>query len=378
MRLNNPADVTKNIGGIGSRDDEADWLAVLRTALDNWPLPLSSEVNPLVNEATRLHQSWLGRHALADAKDPADPLIVLRAARVAAYAYPRADLPTLALAADWTAWFFHFDDYFDNGPLGGTEDHARGTVDFIRMAFGRGHGDGAPHRDQSLCRTREAFADLMIRTGGVMTDWQSKMFGFHLESYFDALVAEAVNRENGSVPDVVSYCALRRDTGPALPLLDLIEHTEGILLPRSFHGSSLFDRLMAGAADIAGWINDVFSAWKERDRGDFHNLALVIQHANGIDLPAATRLAIDKISERLRQRNRVESELDAWCLDAGVSPTEQIAIYRWARGLRDFQHHADWYVHHARYTASGPRSRRTLPVLRRAPRRRLRLRNVTG
>jgi hypothetical protein len=335
-----------------SYDTGAERLNLLRIALDNWPLPLSSQVNPLVDAAARRHESWLESQTLADVGDSEDPLVVLQAPRVAALAYPRADLPTLALAADWTAWFFHFDDYFDEGPLGAAEHRARQTVDFIRVVVGNHQGDGGPQGDRSLRRTRDALADLMVRTGEVMTDWQSEMFVYHLESYFEALVAEAVNREHGSIPDLKDYCALRRDTGPALPLLDLVEHAEGMLLPRSFHGSPLFRHLMDASADIAGWINDVFSAVKERDRGDFHNLILVIQHANGINIVQAARLAIDSIGERLQLLDRAAAAIDEWCLVAGVSPAERLAIHRWAVGLRDFQHHADWYVHHARYAIS--------------------------
>jgi hypothetical protein len=329
--------------------NEAEPLALLRTALDNWPLPLSSQVNPLVEEAARRHESWLSRCALAKVGDPEDPLIVLQAPRVAALAYPRADLPTLALAADWTAWFFHFDDYFDEGPIGTAEHRARRTVDFIRVVIGGPEGDGPPPSDRSLVPTRDAFADLMARTGEIMTSRQSRTFVHHLESYFEALVAEAVNRECGLFPDVKAYCALRRDTGPALPLLDLVEHAEAVCLPRSFRGSRLFRDLMDASADVAGWINDVFSAAKERDRGDFHNLVLVIQHAGGTDIVQALRLAIDMIRKRVRPLDRAASAVDEWCLAAGVSPAERLAIHRWAGGLRDFLHHADWYVHHARY-----------------------------
>jgi hypothetical protein len=336
----------------GLRGAGADRLTVLRTALDNWPLPLASHVNPLADEAVRRQQSWLSRHALADVGDHSDPLVVLQAPRVAALAYPRADLSTLSLAADWTAWFFHFDDYFDEGPLGTAEHRARQTVDFIRDALAGHPRDGAPHGEQSLLRTREAFADLMARTRAIMTDWQSRMFVFHLESYFKALVTEAVNREHDAIPDVRSYCVLRRDTGPARPLLDLVEHTEGIRLPQSFHGSALFGRLMDAAADVAGWINDVFSVSKEQDRGEFHNLVLVLAHAVEIDLVTAVRLAISKIGEGLRFLDGATPEVDEWCLAAGVSEAERLAIQCWVRGLRDFQNHADWYVDHARYATS--------------------------
>ena len=165
-------------------------------------------------------------------------------------------------------------------------------------------------------------------------------------------MAEAINREHGDIPDVKSYCALRRDTGPALPLLDLIEHTEGIRLTRLFHGSPLFGHLMDAAADVAGWINDVFSASKEQESGDFHNLVLVIAHADGISIGPAMKLAIDKISERIKLLDDAAQAVDAWCRGAGASPDERVAIHSWTRGLRDFQNHADWYVHHARYAIS--------------------------
>jgi hypothetical protein len=324
---------------------------MLRAALDNWPLPLSGDVNPLVDQAARRHESWFARHRLGDPCEPADPLVMLQAPRVAGLAYPRASLPALALAADWTAWFFHFDDYLDETPLGTAEHRARQTVGFMRDALGPGPGDLVPE-DRSLRRTRRALADLMARTRDVMADWQVRMFIFHLESYFEALVTEAVNREHDAIPGVKSYIALRRDTGPALPLLDLVEHAEGIRLPRSFHGSPLYVRLMDAAADIAGWINDVFSAPKEQSRGDFHNLVLVIAHAQGISLCEAARLAIDKICERAQQMDGAPAAVDEWAEQAGLSEVERIAMRLWIRGLRDFQHHADWYVQHARYAVS--------------------------
>jgi hypothetical protein len=336
----------------GAGDAEAERRAVLRAALDSWPLPLASHVNPLADQAVQLQRSWLYRNALADIRDHEDPLVVLQAPRVAALAYPRAELTALSLAADWTAWFFHFDDYFDNGPLGMTEHRAGQTVDFIREAFGCRPSDDRPPGQGSLHRTRQAFADLMARTCEIMADWQLRMFIFHLESYFEALVTEAANREHDAIPDLHSYCALRRNTGPAPPLLDLIEHTEGIRLPQTFHGSPLFERLLAAAADVAGWINDVFSVDKEQDRGDFHNLLLVIAHAEDVDLVSAARSAIGMIRERMHLLDDPRAAIDEWCSATGASEADRFAIHCWVRGLRDFQHHADWYVDHARYASS--------------------------
>jgi hypothetical protein len=144
---------------------------------------------------------------------------------------------------------------------------------------------------QPLNRTWLAFADLLVRSREIMSPRQRITFESHLSSYFDALVVEAGNRENNRIPDIDAYCDLRRDTGPALPLLDLVEHTEQVSLPQSFRASRLFGRILDVTADLGSWINDVFSISKELDRGDCHNLVLVIRHAADVSLTNATSMA---------------------------------------------------------------------------------------
>jgi hypothetical protein len=78
----------------------------------------------------------------------------------------------------------------------------------------------------------------------------------------------------------------------------------------------------------------------------------VIAHADGINIGPAVKLTIDKISERIKLLDDAAQAVDAWCRGTGASPDERFAIHAWTRGLRDFQNHADWYVHHARYALS--------------------------
>jgi hypothetical protein len=340
----------------GQPNEDEEQRAALQMVLDRWPLPLTVDVNPMLDRAAARHRSWLVHHGLVDFADPIDPLTTLRADQVAAYAYPRANLSALALATDWTAWFFHFDDYFDEGPLGTRTDLAQWAVDFFHALLGNADGTPAPPDSQPLSRTWHAFAGLLARSREIMSSQQRSTFEFHLSSYLDALVVEAGNRENNRIPDIDSYCALRRDTGPALPLLDLIEHTEKVCLPEVFRASPLFGRILGTTADLGSWINDVFSVSKELDRGDCHNLVLVIRHATGMSLIDATSTAIDRIREHLRWLDDAEPALEEWCATANVPQPDRHQIHRWARGMRDFLHHGAWYIQHSRYSAMGVRS----------------------
>jgi hypothetical protein len=322
---------------------------VLGVAVPHWPLPMSLQVNPAAKEAVQRHHWWLCEHGLADAGDLADPLIGLDAARIVACAYPRADLDTLCLASDWTGWYLHFDDYFDETPLGGSATLARGTVDFLYETAGQPSRPPPAGYAGSLQRTRGAFRDLMTRTREVMAPVQYRIFTSHLEDYFGALVAEASNRERQAVLDIDDYCALRRDTGPCLPLVDLIEQAESVRLPQAFYASPVFEQLINTTADIASWINDVFSAAKEQERGDIHNLVLVTQRATGASLTEAARLAIARISDHLDLLDSAQQDLARQRAAGTLAPTAHDAIERWISGLRAFLHHGDWYLGHPRY-----------------------------
>jgi hypothetical protein len=322
---------------------------VLGVAVPHWPLPMSMQVNPAAKEAMQRHHGWLCKHGLADPGDLADPLIGLNAARIVALAYPRADLDTLCLASDWTGWYLHFDDYFDETPLGGSATLARGTIEFLCAAPGQ-PGLLPPARYAvSLQRTRGAYCELMARTRDVMAPVQYRIFTSHMEAYFGALVAEASNRERRAVLDIDEYCALRRDTGPCLPLVDLIELSESVRLPQAFYASPVFERLINTTADIASWINDVFSAAKEQERGDIHNLVLVTQRATGSSLAEATRLAIARISDHLGLLDTAQQALARQRAAGSLAPTAHDAIERWISGLRAFLHHGGWYLRHPRY-----------------------------
>lgn len=334
------------------RDGDVQEL-VLAAVLPDWPLPLSLAVNPLVDEVVGRHRTWLCEHSLADIDDPFDSLVQLDAVGVAAKAYPRADADILALTADWTAWFFHFDDCFDEGVLGTSETLARAAIEFVTSPHDRPVRGFPRRKGTSLRHLRSAVDNLRRRTSEVMSPTQFDIFNTHLDAYLTALVAEARNRESGTVLGVDEYCSLRRFTGPAQPLLDLVEQAEGLRLPNGFYRSEGFNLLLDGNADIASWINDIFSVGKEKRRGDQHNLVLVIERAEAISLTEAACRAVQRIREHLDLLGTAERTVLTGSDCVGSSEAARTATSSWVAGLRSFLHHSDWYIRHARYTEAG-------------------------
>jgi hypothetical protein len=112
-------------------------------------------------------------------------------------------------------------------------------------------------------------------------------FNMSVSEYFEALVWEARNRELGEWPDVATYIQIRPYTGAVYVGFDLIELSEGQSLPLVVRKHPDFQRLMVLTSNVVCWCNDLFSLRKERAHGDMHNLALVLEHEEGITLQAA-------------------------------------------------------------------------------------------
>jgi hypothetical protein len=325
---------------------------VLDTALPIWPLPLSSTVNPLVDRAAECTSNWQKEFDLTAQGTAWKPLAELQPTLLAAQAFPRADLDTLTLASEWLAWFFHVDDLFDEGAAGAKTQLARLVTETLRGLI---HSLRIPDDEDSAVprAMMEALLDLLLRTRQVMSPVQFQMFVHHVNCYTEVLTAEAVNRETRTVPDLDSYCALRRDTGPFFPFIDLVEHAEAVRLPNDFYGTGEYERLLTITADISGYINDFFSVGKEQERQDCHNLLLVLQKANNATIAEAAVMAVKIIVERLGEFNAIAAELPSSFESQKWNETSRAAVACWIGGLRSFLCHSAWYIGHDRYRAAG-------------------------
>ncbi|GAA5012352.1 terpene synthase family protein [Streptomyces hyderabadensis] len=326
-----------------------DAAALLEPALAEWPLPLNSPLDPArIDTAQHNSLIWAEHFHLATGTTAQQRLRDLRAAQLAGYGYPRADDHILLLGIQWVTWFFLLDDLFEDGPTGATTDQSTQVTEPLHHILDAAN-TAAPQPAQSAGGLQAAFADLLDRTRVVMAPLQFRELSTHLHDYFHALVDETTWRERNTPPDLHTFLRLRRDTAPALPLLDLVEQAQNIRLPTSFYDSPEYDTMLGTAADIASWINDVFSAPKELAEDGLFNLVLIMHRSDGLTLPQAGRAAVARIKQQLQAFNDAQQRVQGDHRAGLYSDEGHAAIRSWASGLLAFQQHATWYFHHPRY-----------------------------
>ncbi|MEU5625628.1 terpene synthase family protein [Streptomyces tendae] len=324
---------------------------VLEAVQSRWPMPLKGETNPAQETAERLHLDWLHRYDLvAQSCQPE----TMHLCEVCAYAFPQADADILALAADLTAWLFFVDELFDTGETGMRVDSARAFIASLNTTPPhpvRSETSAAAHTEL-LGRIRRSYSDLASRLRDRLSPPQWAVFTSHLDTYYDALAAEAANREQQVTPALDDYCAIRRFSAGTQCQIDLIELSVSTRLPRYMYDLPAFHQLVHFACDIANWTNDVFSAAKEFSAGDVHNLVLILQREAGCSLREAAVEAVNRIEVRLQDMQAAQAALPALLAQHGASPTTQEAAQRWTDGLQHFLQHAAWYLGHARYSTT--------------------------
>jgi pentalenene synthase/avermitilol synthase len=322
--------------------------AILDKALPIWPLSLTSEVNSFVDQAASRTLSWQETFGLTTRTATWKALTRLQPAGLTAHAYPQADLDTLVLASEWIAWFFHIDDIFDESAIGSSSKLARLAAEGLRLAI-RDLRVPADESHGVPDVIMDALLDLLLRTRDIMSPVQFRMFIKHVNSYTEALTTEAVNRESNNRPDLESYRTLRRDTGPFFPFIDLVEHASAVRLPNKFYSTAEYASLLDLAADVSGYINDLFSASKEYNRHDCHNLLLVLQEVNEATLSDSIVTLVSIIKECLEEFDIIELRILSQFDSENWNQNSQVAIRGWLAGLRSFLHHSGWYIDHDRY-----------------------------
>lgn len=323
---------------------------VLDTTLPVWPFPLSVEYDPAqIGTVEEEGLSWAGRFGLIGEEETDHRLHHLRSAELVGYGYPRAESTVQTLIVQWAMWYFNLDDRFDDGAEGTSAERAAAATRPLRRLLESGGGAPGTLPDDTGDPVHASFADLLHRTAELMAPVQFRELTGHLYAYFDGLVSEAALRERRVLPDVDFYLALRRDTGPVLPLLDLVEQAESVRLPARFYGSPEYTEMIGAAADIASWINDVFSVSKELHRQDAYNLVILLHRTAPMTLEAASLDVVARMEQRLGMFRRALERVEVRHQAGEFTSTEEAAIRSWASGLLDFQHHGAWYLRHARY-----------------------------
>jgi hypothetical protein len=281
--------------------------------------PFPSAISPHAAEAQHATVAWARRLHLV----PQDGgrLHRLQNGILMARAYPSAEPEMLQIAADWGTWLFTLDDQCDEAGLGQDPEqlvqlHVR-LLDILQ---------GAPPCAEDLPHVHGLW-DLHRRISIHAPEGWDERFRKSVSQYFTANVWEANNRRRRQIPDIASYCTMRRFTSAVYPCLLLIEVTEGLRLPPDVSNHPDVQSLSRMANNVISWSNDIVSLEKERRQGDIHNLAIVLSNEQSLSLQTAVdRVAVlyeDEIYAFIALARRLPSftpsvDRDLQCYVAGL------------------------------------------------------------
>ncbi|GGY92908.1 Epi-isozizaene synthase [Streptomyces geysiriensis] len=180
--------------------------------------------------------------------------------------------------ADYSAWFFVWDDRHDRDIV--HERHAAWRRLRDRLHAALDSPETHLHHEDALVA---GFADGVRRLYSFLpapATWNAR-FARHFHAVIEAYDREFHNRTHGIVPGVEEYLALRRLTFAHWIWTDLLEPSAGCELPAAVRNHPAFHRAALLSQEFAAWYNDLCSLPKEIAGDEVHNLgiSLITHHA---------------------------------------------------------------------------------------------------
>jgi len=195
----------------------------------------------------------------------------------------------LQAIADYSAWFFVWDDRHDRDIVHGRhaawlrlKDRLHGALDSPA-----GHLD---HGDPVVA----GLADSVRRLYAFLPGTWNARFARHFHRVIEAYDREFHNRTEGIVPTVEEYLELRRLTFAHWIWTDLLEPSAGTELPDGVRNNPAYRRAALLSQEFAAWYNDLCSLPKELAGSEVHNL--------GISLIAHEKMTLEEAIVEVRRR----------------------------------------------------------------------------
>ncbi|MFF2850762.1 epi-isozizaene synthase [Streptomyces sp. NPDC058001] len=234
---------------------------------------------PKLQENTR---DWLLEKRLMPPDKVARYADNLRYTDLMAGYYMEAPDDVLQAIADYSAWFFVWDDRHDRDVVHGRPEAWRELCVLLHAALEspRRH---LHHEDPLVA----GFADSMVRLYSFLGESWNARFARHFHDVIEAYDQEFRNRTTGRVPAVKEYLELRRLTFAHWIWLDLLEPTARYEIPESVREHSAYRRAALACQDFAAWYNDLCSLPKELAGDEYHNLGISLIQHEGMTLEEA-------------------------------------------------------------------------------------------
>ena len=250
----------------------------------------------------------------------------------------------LQAIADYSAWFFVWDDRHDRDVV-----HRRPAA-WRRLRFRLHTALDSP---RPICTTRTRWSRASPTaccacTPSARRAWNAR-FARHFHAVIEAYDREFRNRLRGRVPTVEEYLELRRLTFAHWIWTDLLEPSAGRELPDTVRKHPAYRRAALLSQEFAAWYNDLCSLPKEIAGNEVHNLGISLVRHRKMTLPEAVtelrRRITDCIDEFLIAEREALRFADT--LDDGTVPGKElsIAVKSCVGNMRNWFSAVYWFHH---------------------------------
>ncbi|GAB4586368.1 terpene synthase family protein [Nocardia sp. IFM 10818] len=303
----------------------------------------SAGLNPAEIEAEAAMWGWLETFELVPSELTRRRMERTRPARMYALWCPRAGVGDLALLSQYTAWAFIVDDQFDIE----IPDPGRclDAITALSAVF-----DGAGQTSGVLA---VAFADLWRRLSeGRSAQWRVSVEA-EIRAWLWTYYTEAVGRLSGSLPDLQTYRAHRRDGVALFVFLDISEIAEGVDLSAGARHLPSMRGLREAAVEHMGLFNDVLSVASDEASGYLYNSVLLAEYHYGYDRAQAYDLVNGMLTECIQRMTDALERLPAELDDAGITGRDKDDTLATANNYTVYvRANLDYHYQAARYTSA--------------------------
>ncbi|MFH8287816.1 epi-isozizaene synthase [Streptomyces antibioticus] len=315
---------------------------------------------PQLQEKTR---SWLLEKRLMPADKVAEYADGLCYTDLMAGYYLGAPDEVLQAIADYSAWFFVWDDRHDRDVVHGRTKAWR-RLRFRLHAALDAPADHLHDRDPLVA----GLADSAGRLFSFLPDTWNARFTRHFHAVIDAYDREFRNRLEGRIPGVEEYLALRRLTFAHWIWTDLLEPSAECELPDPVRKHPAYRRAALLSQEFAAWYNDLCSLPKEIAGDEVHNLGISLITHEGLNLEEAVDDVRRRVEECINEFLVVEQDVLRLAdrLDDGTVRGKQLgaAVRACLANMRNWFSSVYWFHHESgRYMVESWDDRSTPPYV---------------
>ncbi|WP_406173213.1 epi-isozizaene synthase [Streptomyces sp. NBC_00996] len=265
--------------------------------------------------------------------------------------------------ADYSAWFFVWDDRHDRDVIHGRTGAWR-RLRFQLHAALDSPRDHLHHQDPLVA----GFADSMVRLYSFLSKKWNARFALHFHAVIEAYDREFRNRASGTVPTVEEYLELRRLTFAHWIWTDLLEPSAGYELPTAVRNHPAYRKAALLSQEFAAWYNDLCSLPKEIAGDEVHNLGISLIHHEGLTLEEAVTEVRRRVEESIREFLVAEKDvlrLADTLADGTVRGKEcSVAVKDCLGNMRNWFSSVYWFHHESgRYMVDSWDDRSTPPYV---------------